>query len=230
MADLAAIRDYVREQALIETDDWSSTKLDIVINEGYNEVSQRFNWPWLESSNLFSVTADQQGYDLSAIAAGSEEIARIQAIVDVDSRNRLVEIGSNEAFQRFGGDFSSSSRASEFYIWADQVNLLPIPDTTEADAYKIYYYKKPTVLANDAAEPEWDEQFHYVLAQWCLARVWEREEDYEKGVAWQAKFDAQVERMARYYLDRAVNVPQVVGLRGAPRRSGRVNNTPFLDG
>lgn len=230
MADLAAIRDYVREQALIETDDWASAKLDIVINEGYREVAQRFDWPFLESSNTFDVTAGQQAYSLASVAAATESIATIQAIVDTDRRQRLVEIGSNEAFQRFGGDWSESSRASEFFIWANEINLIPIPDTTEVDAYKIYYFKKPTVLANDAAEPEWDEQFHYVLAQWALARVWEREEDYEKGLAWQSKFDDQVERMARYYLDRAVNVPQVVGLRGAPRRGGRANNTPFLDG
>lgn len=230
MANLAAIRDYVREQALIEVDDWASDKLNTVINEGYLEVSQRFDWPWLESSNLFGVTADQQAYTLASIAAGGEEIATIQAIVDVDRRQRLTEIGSNEAFQRFGNDWSTSSRAYEFFIWANEINLIPVPDTTEANAYKIYYFKKPTVLASDAAVPEWDEQFHYVLAQWALARVWEREEDYEKGSIWQEKFEEQVERMARYYLDRAVNVPQVVGLRGSPRRGGRANNTPFLDG
>lgn len=86
MAQLSAIRDFVREQTLIETDDWSNVKIDNVINEGIQEVASRFRWPFLAGSAQVSVTSGTQSYALSSIAS---DVQRIAAIIDNDKRVKL---------------------------------------------------------------------------------------------------------------------------------------------
>lgn len=208
MSQLSAIRDFVREQTLIEADDWSNTKIDNVINEGIREVASRFRWPFLASSAQVSVTSGTQSYALSGIAS---DIQRIAAIIDNDKRVKLQEIEAQYAWQVYGGDPTTSDEATGFYIWGDTLYLVPSPTATETDAYTLFYYKSPTELTNDTDTPEWSSQFHMLLAEYAIARVWEREEDYSKSAAAQGRFDARVEQMARHYLNRVEDEPLIYG-------------------
>lgn len=208
MAQLSAIRDFVREQTLIETDDWSNVKIDNVINEGIQEVASRFRWPFLAGSAQVSVTSGTQSYALSSIAS---DVQRIAAIIDNDKRVKLQEIEAQYAWELYGGDPTTSDEATAFYIWADTLYLVPVPTATEADAYTMFYYKSPTLLSNDTDTPQWSSQFHMLLAEYAIARVWEREEDYSKSGVAQARFDARVEQMARHYLNRVEDEPLIYG-------------------
>lgn len=208
MADLAAIRDFVREQTLIEIDDWSNAKLLNVINEGIQEVASRFRWPFLATSAQISVTAGTQAYSLSSIASN---IQRIAAIIDNERRIKLQELDARYAWQLFGGDAPDSDQALGFYLWGETLYLLPTPSATEANAYTIFYYKSPTTLSNDTDTPEWSSQFHMLLADYAIARVWEREEDFQKAQAAQGRFDGRVEQMARHYLNRVEDEPLIFG-------------------
>lgn len=208
MADLAAIRDFVREQTLIEIDDWSNAKVLNVINEGIREVASRFRWPFLSASAQISVTAGTQSYALASIAS---DVQRIAAIIDNDRRVKLQEIEPQFAWKVYGGDAPASNEASAFYLWGNTLYLLPTPDANESNAYTMFYYKTPTELSNDTDVPEWSSQFHMMLAEYAIARVWEREEDFQKAQAAQSRFDSRVEQMARHYLNRVEDEPLVFG-------------------
>lgn len=230
MATLADLRDFVREQTLLETDDWSNTKVNVVINEGVLEVATRFDWPWLADIADFSLVADQQAYTFATITnAGvtSKNIGKIEAIIDRDRRVRLIEMDPSRAWERFGGDMPESTDPTHFFIWGESVYLVPVPTTADTDRLRVFYYRKPALLSNDSDSPEWDSQFHYAAAYWAVARAWEREEDFEKASAWRSQFDSRVEAMARYYLNRASDAPIIVGAR---RRPDSRANLPFLDG
>lgn len=208
MATLATIRDFVREQTLLEIDDWANDKLNNVINEGVLEVSSRFRWPWLAASANLSVTATVQEYALSTIDA---DLAQIAAIVDNNRKVKLQEVTPHYVWELEGGDPTDAAEANVFYLWGDSVFLHPVPNTTEADAYKVFFYKRPTLLTNDASVPQWDSQFHMVVAFYAIARVWEREEDFEKAKSWRDQFNERLEQMARFYLNRADDHPIIVG-------------------
>lgn len=227
MADLSSIRDYIRESSLIETDDWSNAKILNVINEGVRVVSNRFRWPWLAGSANLSVVADTDSYALTSIDA---DITSLEAITVNGRRQRLREVSIANALADYGGDLPESRYATHFFIWGADLHLIPTPSENVTDAYKVYYYKKPTELSNDSDTPEWDSRFHLVLAYWGLRRVWEREEDMEKADYWNAQFEAEVDRMAAFYLNRASDSPAVVGLGMPTRRVSERVHLPVLDG
>jgi hypothetical protein len=123
----------------------------------------------------------------------------------------LQELAQLDADVMYGGDPPSASEANFFYTWGESVFLLPVPDTDETDAYLVRYYRSATLLSNDTDSPEFDPSFHLILADYSIARVWEREEDIGKMEAADQRFDQGIERMAQFYLNRAEDTPLIMG-------------------
>lgn len=205
MATRSDIRDYAREQTLIETDDWGDDKLNRILNRGLHVLSTRFKWPFLATSATITTVADQQEYALPS------DVSRVEAIVEAGTRVRLQEVAPGLAWSQYGGDFTSSTSATHFFIWGSNVHLVPTPSAAETNAYTIYYYKTPDTLDNDIDVPEFDDEFHYVLGDYLVARIWEREEDFQRAEVAETQFNNGVEEMARFYLNRASDEPVVVG-------------------
>lgn len=214
MSDLSAIRDWVREQTLVETSDWSNAKVLNVINQGIRDLSTRFPWPFLAASNTLSAVADQQAYTFDTISDFSgtgQKLFSIAAIVDNDKRVKLDEVHHNDAFKTYGGDMPTTSEAVRFFTWGESIYLLPTPDTSDTDRYTVYYFRSPAELSNDTDSPEWDARFHMVIAEYAISKVWEREEEIGKArQAFNAYLDG-VDRMASFYLNRAQDYPVVMG-------------------
>ena len=214
MSDLAAIRDWVREQTLVESTDWSNTKILNVINQGIRDLSVRFPWPFLATSNTLTTVAAQQAYTydtISDFAGTAQKLFEIEAIVDMDGRVKLEEIPAADAFKLYGGDMPTTTGATHFFTWGSSIYLLPTPSANDTDRYTVYYYRSPTELANDTDTPEWDARFHMVLAEYAIAKVWEREEEIGKSRAADQRYNEGVERMAQFYLNRAQDYPAVLG-------------------
>ena len=214
LSDLSEIRDWVREETLVEINDWSNAKINIVINEGLRQLSAKFPWPFLATSSQLSVTAGTQSYSFDVVsdfAGTGKKLFRIEAIVDNNRRVKLNEIAASDAFQMYGGDMPEAGDSDLFFTWGNAIYLLPVPDANESNAYTIYYYQSPAALVNETDEPEWDERFHLVLADFAIARVWEREEEVGKMQAADQRFDMGVERMAQFYLNRAQDYPAILG-------------------
>ena len=214
MSQLSDIRDWVREETLVESTDWSNAKVDNTINEGIRQLATRFPWPFLATSSQLSVTDGTQNYSFDTISDFSGtayKLFRIEAIVDNDRKYKLRELAASDAFVMYGGDMPEASEAQYFYTWGQSIYLLPVPDTTAASAYTVYYYRSVDELANDSDSPEWDARFHMVLADYSIARVWEREEEIGKSEAADARFGDGIERMAQFYLNRAQDYPMIMG-------------------
>lgn len=218
MSDLAAIRTYVRTQTLTETTDFSAAKLNVLINEGIREIAKRFAWPFLEASATITTVADTQSYAMPA------DWRRTQAITEDDMTNRLDRITFDEASEMYGGNTPTGTPARKFYIYQEKIWLVPIP--SEVNAYTHHYLKEITLLTDDTDEPEFASDYHYTPAFWAIARVWEQEEEFGKMDAQEARFDRAVEMMARHYLNRSEDKPQVWG--ESRRRGYFGSNLPFL--
>ena len=220
----SSIRARIRVLTLMETDDISNDDLNNIINEGVDAVGGRFEWPFLAAMDSFGVTAATQGYAFTSIA--SNVVGQIAAVVRT-GKHRISEISPQDALAQYGDDFGEGSDATHYFVWGTSVYLVPTPDTTEAAAYKLYYFRRPTTLDNDVDEPEWERQFHELLVSYGCSKVWEREEDMEKAKYWSDKFDQSVEAMARFYLNRADDHPVIVGESASFSTSG---NMPWLNG
>jgi hypothetical protein len=222
----AQIRTLSRGLTLIETDDWSEADLNTVIDLGTNVVASRFDWPFLAETASFGVTAGTQAYTFNTITDSgvtNKFLTRISSISRT-GKHRLAEVGQLEATAQYGDDFPDAADADMFFVFGSSVYLIPVPSVTTASAYKVFYYRRPTLMTNDSDSPEWEPQFHDALVAFTVSKIWEREEDMEKAKYWSDRFDQIVEGMARFYLNRAEDRPIVYGGRNPWRVR---SNTPF---
>lgn len=219
MATRSDIRDYVRQQTLVETDDFADDKINVLINQGLQRLSTRFEWPWLAASTTLSVVAGTDEYTLPT------DLTRTLSIVRQDKQQRLVEVAPN-VIQQFQGGSTPSGTPTMYFVHGRIMFLDKIP--TEDATYDWYYFKSPTLLTNDTDEPEFASEFHLVLGDWAISRVWRREEDFTKAQDAEQDFTKGIEEMARFYLDVSRDGPVVFG--GARPIRSRFPNMPWLDG
>ena len=221
MPDRAAIRDWVREQTLIESDDWSDDKINNVINQGLRVLATKFKWPWLAASTTLSTVAGTTTYAMPS------DLTHTAAITHQTKPQRLVEVAPHQILGPRGGDLPSGAPTS-YYIHGSNIYLDKVP--TEAATYDWLYFTQVSVLDNDTDVPAFAEEFHLVLADYAIAQAWQREEDFTKADEAMEAFDSGVERMAVYYLDKGRDRPIILGEdRPTTYRTSR-NNMPWLDG
>lgn len=213
MPTRAEIRDWAREQTLIEVDDFTDDKINAILDQGIRDCAVKFDWPFLAKSDSITLVGGTESYALPA------DLGKLRALVLDGTRYRLREISSNTAWENEGG-LPGSGTPRTFFIWGSNVLFRPIPDA--AGTVTVYYHKTPTLLTNDTSTPEWDAQFHMILADFAAQHMWEREEEFEKAEVFAQRYANGVEQMARYYLNRASDSPLVYGYRPYTRRTGPV--------
>lgn len=219
MPNRAAIRDYVRQQTLVETDDWGDDKINAVINQGLRRLSARFDWPWLAASGTLTTVAGTGSYALPT------DLRKSLAITRIDKAQRLVEVSPWEILGRWGGDLATGTPES-YYVHGRTLYLDKLP--SEAATYTWLYFTSPTALDNDVDEPEFTDEFHLVLADYAVAKVWEREEDFTKAADSMKQFDRGVEEMAVFYLDVSRDRPVVFGEARTMRIGSSGSNMPWF--
>ena len=213
MPDRAAIRDWIREQTLVEVDDFADDKINNIIDQGIREISAKFDWPYLAESEQINLVQGTPAYNIPA------DMAKLRAIVHDGFQVRIREVAPTTVWEAEGG-LPTDGSPKQFFIWAGQFVFRPIPDA--AGTATVYYHRTPTLLTNDNQEPEFDSQFHLVLADYGSQIVWEREEEFEKAEVFGQRFSQGVERMARFYLNRGADSPMTFGERPNRVRRGPV--------
>lgn len=215
MPTRAELRDLVRSQTLVESDDYTDAKVDNLINQAIRDLSVRFAWPYLAAIDTIAVSAAVDTYALPA------DTSRVEAILLDGSTTRLREMGPSTALFEEAG-VPASGTPDSYFVWGDSIVLRPIP--TGSENLTVYYYRNPTTLNNDTDSPEFAEPFHYVLADFVMQALWEREEDFEKAAVYANRYAQGVESMARFYLNRVADAPMVIG----QRRTGSYTRGPRM--
>jgi len=200
VATLANIRDWVRQQTLVEAADFSAANLTTVINQGLYELGTAGDWPFLDASAALII---EDGADAYALPTGFD---RLVAVYD-DDGVMLPETHRRSAVQQFRAPVPGKPQA--FYLWQEQLVFVPAPDTTFF--MTVDYRKLPTLLVNDTDVPEWHPAFHMVLAEYAASKVWEREEDMERAGFYYGNFLGKVNDMELFYRNRGMDSPLVVG-------------------
>ena len=215
MPNRSDIRDYVREQTYMESDDLEDDKANVLINEALRQVAVKFRWPWLATSEALSVVSGTQSYSEPTLHAWTLSIVRD------DKAEHLVEVSPHEILNVSGGDIPSGT-PSAYYWHGDTIYLNRVPDANIE--YTWLYFQTPNTLDNDTDVPPFDSQFHLLLGQFVISQVWQREEDYPKAKVAMEAFDDGIEMMARFYMDRGKDRPIIVGV----PRGEQVNRFPQM--
>lgn len=217
---LTEIIAMVRDLCLLSTDDISDSDIEDFIQEGYRRIAGMFDWPWLEASTTSSdITGGSEDVTLPA------DFARLRAVLIEGEKDKLAEIAAEEAWERWGDDLPTGTPRVYWYLGED-LQVAPVPSS--ATGLKIHYWANP---ADISTTPLFGVQFHGILLEYALHRVWQREEDYVKARRHEEAFNQVLNDMVRFYFNRGEEYPIVMGEPAdyVQRRHGNVH-MPWLGG
>jgi len=85
----------------------------------------------------------------------------------------------NEYIGSWDGNTSRNGTPICYMIFANKITLFFPPDHNLAAAMKIYYNRKPILVASDVDIPELPEVYHPTIVRMCLAYAYEMDEDWD---------------------------------------------------
>lgn len=201
MPDRSAIRDWVRQQTLVEVDDFSNDKLNLALDQGIREIAAMQPWPFLQAESSFLTTEDEQSYPLPS------DFSTLEAVY-YEGGDPLPESTRRAAVREFNDQTAETAEA--FYFWMEELTLVPTPSTPFIPVY-MDYQREPILLTNDTQEPEFHSSFHMILAEYAASKVWEREEDLERATFHYGQFLRGVAAMNIHYTNRGADDPIIIG-------------------
>lgn len=221
MADRQDLREYAREQTLLDTTDVADAVLNTYLDRAIGVVADRFDWPWLDASTTVNTVVGQQNYSKPT------DHVFTHALVESGKNRRLREITPVKAWQRYG-DAPPTQQGKSFYFYEDKLWIAQIPPAVVT--YKWFYRKSPTLMTADNKTPEWDSNHHWFLAEFVIRELWRREEDQQAASAADQAFEQGIGSMAQFYINEADDQPAIWG--EDPDRVGRSAwyNMPWMDG
>lgn len=206
MPNRLAIRNWVRAETLIESTMMSDADINAIIDQGMRDLSTRYPWPFLAttgSGGTLNFVAAQQAYPLPT------NLQKLGVVLLDNTTTKLREISPHSAWAAYG-DQPLTGTPSMFYVWGLNIHVLPVP-VASTGGLILQYYRKITALTDDTHVPEFDDQFHLIVADYVCQNLWHREEDFSKARVYGDRYLAGVESMARYYLQRAEDQPFIMG-------------------
>lgn len=81
---------------------------------------------------------------------------------------------------------------TRYWIWAQQVNLYPAPDTAVDEGLVAYYSRTPVAVVNVGDVPELPDEYHNRIVDYCLAQAFEIDENFSVAQSKMANFEQKV--------------------------------------
>lgn len=216
-------RDEMRTmiRALIRLDNTTAladSVIDLFLNEGHDEVISYTDWPFLYTT------------DSDTISAGVNAYATVLNQVDVvviEEDDRALNPLSRVEYLRLVEEVNTAGEPTHYFFNEGNGNSLFLwpPPASSGDTLR-WFGRTRTVFASlDASEPAWADQFHTVLVDWAMHRLWEREEDFDRSAEYRQRFETKLGRMFGFYNRQIQLRPSAYG-GGIVNGSG--TNMPFL--
>jgi len=149
-----------------------ATTADILnwINDGITEIARRTQQP--QATATTAVATGTATYNLSLFAA---DIIRLRSVMFDGSVLQPLSIEEADTFladrERAG---QGTGVPGMYWIWADQINLWPAPDTSSnGKLLKLFYQKRPPPVVVDADIPAIPLHMHADLVDYVVAQVLE---------------------------------------------------------
>lgn len=204
MSTLQEIRDAVRTQLDLDSDDLTDTTADLHIREGFDRtfaLEQR--WPFFQTSWDLNLA------DTDVTLTVPSDVAAIERLRDTGKNLNLVMIGQQFAEENFQGVQSAATEPTLFSIWGDTITLWPVP-TLKARTYQLRGYRKPTWSGVAATELDGDERLHSAIFHYACALAYAQLEDPELEAVYMQRWGAHVEAVRRDLMRPQHHIPLVL--------------------
>lgn len=196
----------------IDTADISQDLVLQFIKEGYQRIiALDGRWPWYQSVYTFDTVNNQRsysnGFTLTATAADwvsvpqpNKSLADIKEVINVvnntNSGNELIYLDQFKAEQIWVGTNDTANIPAYWSLWAGKINLWPKPN----DVYSITIraYRQPSfewlnqLDENSTFYVDLDTEFHMMLVNWVMMRIFQYDEDPEMAAVYQRHFEQGV--------------------------------------
>lgn len=192
----------------ITTDDiirWvNDAQLEICIN----------NEQLLQTSAVTDIVAGQKEYSLPANVAALRSLTykgfRIKHMSFAEFNEYLDGYSAAQGVSPYGPGIPEV-----FMVWENKITLFPAPNTSIVGGMKIYYSKQPDSVGTLADPLSVPLAYHVSVADYCLARAYELDEDLEKAAFSKGRFDQTNQQLndkqqweAREYYPRITTLPE----------------------
>jgi hypothetical protein len=169
MATLSDLREYVRSQSLVEADDLSAARTTALLNRGYLELSASADWAWLRSyETLGPFGASPSGSQQFSLSNDFGRLRKVSWVVDPSVDASTPEYRGRLDFNIFpvgpGWQLRLTAPLTDTYVQA-----------------LVEYLRVPAEMTGDGESPNFYPQFHYILAEFALWKMMEREEMYDRA-------------------------------------------------
>jgi hypothetical protein len=215
MATIEQLIDRVRQKTMVGTAELADAGMILWFNDAADEISNRFDNEWLVGIEDIATVASQKNYTPQA------DVVSIIAIVEDGTRKSLSPITRTDVLARYGDDVPSGT-AKWYYWWDGDLFLVPTPDAILT--YHVNMLGLPVTFTATSDVPAFLASHHNVLADYVEARVWEREEEFEKAMQAQGRFELGTRNLQLAYQSRTNGNPWAFG-DGRPSYFAR--NDPF---
>jgi hypothetical protein len=188
---------------------YSSSEITNYINDAQNDVFNEYRLPFMETTQTYTLTAD-----VSDITNGSglpaNYVQAIDLILTTTGREKVLPwIDIRELERMYPDPTDTTVHPSNvpiyWYYYADTIRVFPSPN--EAYTATLRYYKKPTVLENDADVPEVPSQFEELLVSGASYRVLQVKDNYDQASIHENKYMELLQKLVVRYSQPQVGTP-----------------------
>jgi hypothetical protein len=174
VSTLQQIRDKVRTQADLDTEDLPDGTLDGFIREAFDRTfAVEARWPFFEHEWTVNKADGETTIDVPT----SPGVAFIQRMRDSGGYN-LLHLDSQQAEESFQGEIATSSEPTYFSIWGGVMKLWPTPSTEEM-TFTLRGYRKPTWTGVAGDELDGDSRLHLPIFHYAVGLAYAQLEDPE---------------------------------------------------
>lgn len=201
---------YITDQVLREAQDENealTSRQEILdwMNECQSDVkTRRRKWPFLYDRAVSS-RVDSRGYYTLATDFGVSDVDVIDHIdynyndgSTTDITYRLRYVPKEEFDYQTEDNDAEESDSTQIWTWDEATDYLwvyPTPESTQAAAYYLYYYKDFTELDSDGDTPEIPDNSIY--KNYCLMRFFTKKGDTGKAAYYMSEYERRVAALAR---------------------------------
>jgi len=135
---------------------WTDIELGEYLNRGYLHIVAQTDY--IEEIAIATVTDSQQFY---ALPSNCLKPLIVQYDDDADDDYDTLRYTTFKEIYRIAGDdlWTDEGTPNYWFVWRQQIGLVPIPDATVEDAMKLIYVKRPTELSATTDSPDIPDQF-----------------------------------------------------------------------
>lgn len=174
---------FARGANYLEESAEETARADRWLNQGYREIINLHAWPFLQASAT------------SAPPVSIPDLRRILNVY-VGSSNQPLKYVSIEDLRHEGLDLSTTGTPEYYYIGSgNSVHTYPV--TTESITAR--YIKRVNPLSG-TEEPIFDEEYHNLIVDKAMVKVYQDSDNFEAAAALQTSIDTALQSMGEDYM------------------------------